>query len=156
VSDHCAGWLSTPCTNCTTTPSTFVISWYRRTVPARGSSCGSGKAVMGLRVREGCLLEFGTSGAPRSFPRRYGEWLMTTPLFVYYEGIDALSEHLASVGGRDWAEALTNAKRGGSTSGEILSNTGVVLRDLAESPDLRRYDVDGSGSTSEPVLCTLE
>jgi hypothetical protein len=36
VSDHCGGWLSIPCTNCTTTPSTFVISWHRRTVPARG------------------------------------------------------------------------------------------------------------------------
>src|ERR1700722_17711911 len=36
VSDHCAGWLSTPCNNCTATPSTFVISWYRRTGPARG------------------------------------------------------------------------------------------------------------------------
>lgn len=80
---------------------------------------------------------------------------MTTPLFAYYEGIDTLSEHLASVGAHAWAEALTNAKRGGSTSGEILSNTGVVLRDLAESEDVRRYQVEGEVARLQSECKTL-
>lgn len=68
--------------------------------------------------------------------------MASSPLFAYYEGIDRLSEQLASEGAHQWAEALTTAIRGGSTSGEILSNTGVVLRDLAQSPDVGRYNVD--------------
>jgi len=62
--------------------------------------------------------------------------LMPSPLDEYYEGIDRLSDHLALAGATVWAETLTAAKRGGSTFGEILSNTGVVLRGLAEDPAL--------------------
>lgn len=65
-----------------------------------------------------------------------------TRLSAYYQGIEALSDRLFSAGALDWAEALTAAMRGGSTSGEILSNTGVVLRNLAESPDLERCKVE--------------
>ena len=65
-----------------------------------------------------------------------------TPLFTYYEEIEALIQRLSSVGAEDWAESLTTALRGGTTSGEILSSTGVVLRDLAESPDARHYKVE--------------
>jgi hypothetical protein len=65
-----------------------------------------------------------------------------TPLSTFYEGIEALSDRLFSAGALDWAEALTAAKRGGSTSGEILSSIGIVLRNLAESPELRRCQVE--------------
>ncbi len=65
-----------------------------------------------------------------------------TPLYAYYEGIEALSDRLVTAGALDWAEALTAAMRSGSTSGEILSNTGVVLRNLAESPDLMRCRIE--------------
>jgi hypothetical protein len=41
----------------------------------------------------------------------YGERVMVTPLFAYYEGIDTLSDHLASVGAHNWAEALRNANK---------------------------------------------
>ncbi len=63
-------------------------------------------------------------------------------LFAYYDGIGRLSDRLAREGAHDWSEALTRAVRGGSTSGEILSRTGVVLRDLAKSPDVRRYSIE--------------
>lgn|GEM_PF-6899689 len=65
-----------------------------------------------------------------------------TRLFTYYEGIETLGHRLPLVGAQDWAEALTAAIRGGSTSGEILSNTGAILRDLAESTDAGSYNVE--------------
>ncbi len=74
--------------------------------------------------------------------RQYGDEVTQTPLSAYYEGIEALSDRLFSAGALDWAEALTAAMRDGSTSGEILSNTGVVLRNLAESPELGRCKVE--------------
>ena len=80
---------------------------------------------------------------------------MATPLYAFYEGIDTLSEHLASAGAHDWAEALTNAIRVGSTSGEILSNAGVVLRDLAESEDVRRFQVEGEVARLQSECKTL-
>jgi hypothetical protein len=65
-----------------------------------------------------------------------------SPLSSYYEGIEALSDRLFSAGALDWAEALTAAMRSGSTSGEILSNTRLVLRNLAESTDVERCKVE--------------
>jgi hypothetical protein len=84
------------------------------------------------------VLPLTCTGIPPLQPRRYGERMAQTPLSSYYEGIEALSDRLFSAGALDWAEALTAAMRSGSTSGEILSNTGVVLRNLAESPDVER------------------
>jgi hypothetical protein len=78
----------------------------------------------------------------RSAHRRYGESVTRTPLSTYYDGIQALSDRLFSAGALDWAEALTAAMKDGATPGEILSNTGVVLRNLAESPELRRSKVE--------------
>ena len=79
---------------------------------------------------------------PRSTLHHYGYRVALSPLFAYYEGIDRLSDQLTAVGAHDWADALTRAIRGGFTSGEILSNAGVVLRDLARSPDVERYNVE--------------
>ena len=50
----------------------------------------------------------------------------------YYEGIATLSESLALAEAREQAAELTNALRSGSTFGECLSNTGVVLRVLVK------------------------
>lgn len=52
----------------------------------------------------------------------------------YYEGIGNLSNSLALAGARDQATQLMNALRSGSTFGECLSNTGVVLRLLVNDP----------------------
>ncbi len=51
-------------------------------------------------------------------------------LFDYYEALDRLSDRLRNSGQRELADRLSDAKSGGSTSGEILSNTGIVLRSL--------------------------
>ena len=51
-------------------------------------------------------------------------------LFDYYDAIDRLCDRLRNSGQRELADRLSDAKSGGSTSGEILSNTGFVLRSL--------------------------
>ena len=65
-----------------------------------------------------------------------------TPLYTYYEDVESLSDRLSSTGAKDWAEALITGMRGSSTSGEVLQNIGVVLRDLAQSPDAERFGVE--------------
>lgn len=52
----------------------------------------------------------------------------------YYDGVDHLSDSLAIAGAGDQAADLMNALRSGSTFGECLSNTGVVLRVLVSDP----------------------
>jgi hypothetical protein len=54
---------------------------------------------------------------------------------AYYDGVDDLCERLRSLGEDAWATSLADAKRGGSTSGEILSHTGAVLHRLLFSPE---------------------
>ena len=51
-------------------------------------------------------------------------------LFDYYDALDRLTDRLHNSGEHGWADSLSDAKLGGSTSGEILSNTGVILRSL--------------------------
>jgi hypothetical protein len=52
----------------------------------------------------------------------------------YYEGVGNLSDSLALGGAKDQAAELMNALRSGSTFGECLSNTGVVLQVLVDDP----------------------
>ena len=66
-----------------------------------------------------------------------------TTLWDYYDGVDELCEHLRQAGAYSWAESIAHAKLGGCTFGEILSNTGALIRSLAQSPDADVYGVAG-------------
>jgi len=72
-----------------------------------------------------------------------------SPLFTYYADIESFIDRLSSMGAMDWAEALTSAMNSGSTSGEVLQNIGVVLRDFAQSPDAGGFGVDDEVSRLE-------
>ena len=52
----------------------------------------------------------------------------------YYTGVGTLTDSLALAGASEQAADLMNALRSGSTFGECLSNTGVVLRVLVNDP----------------------
>ena len=61
-------------------------------------------------------------------------------LYEYYDAIDDFCIRLRARHLDAWADQLTSAKSGGSTSGEILSTTGAALRALVDQetdPDLR-------------------
>ena len=53
----------------------------------------------------------------------------------YYARLEGLRERLVATGHGHWAIELLNAERAASTSGEALSNTGVVLKRLLDSTD---------------------
>ena len=52
---------------------------------------------------------------------------------VYYKRLEKLRAHLAATEQHGWADRLLSAERSATTSGEALSNTGVVLKALLES-----------------------
>jgi hypothetical protein len=56
----------------------------------------------------------------------------------YYEQIDALQRRLTAAGQPDIAYELEQAVRRGSTSSEILSETGVILGRLLDSGEAER------------------
>ena len=61
-------------------------------------------------------------------------------LYEYYDAIDDFCIRLRARHLDAWADQLTGAQAGGSTSGETLSNTAAVLRALVDQetdPDLR-------------------
>jgi len=53
---------------------------------------------------------------------------------TYYEDLERLRGKLIAAGLNSWASRLLSAERGAATSGEALSATGTVLRELQESP----------------------
>jgi len=59
----------------------------------------------------------------------------------YYEQIEALRSRLTEAGQPDIADALLQAERGGTTSSEILAETGVILRRLLESGEAERLQL---------------
>lgn len=65
---------------------------------------------------------------------------MADRLTTYYDGVDDLCLRLLAQDRSDIAEQLRTAMDGGATSGEILSHTGAVLRQLSDDPnhDIRR------------------
>jgi hypothetical protein len=58
---------------------------------------------------------------------------MEPHLLDYYRDLDVLCARLASAGLVEPAAQLSDAKAGGSTSGEILSTTGAILRQLQKT-----------------------
>jgi hypothetical protein len=54
----------------------------------------------------------------------------------YYDRLELLRDELAANGLEDWSRELLSAERSACTSGEVISNTGVVLRRLGRSSDL--------------------
>jgi hypothetical protein len=59
----------------------------------------------------------------------------------YYEQIAALRRRLTEAGQPEIADELLQAERGGTTSSEILSETGVILRRLLESGEAERLQL---------------
>ncbi len=53
----------------------------------------------------------------------------------YYSHLEHLRGRLVAAGQDKWAMELLAAERSASTSGEALSNTGVVLRRLLDSDE---------------------
>jgi hypothetical protein len=61
----------------------------------------------------------------------------------YYEQLASLRAALADAGAPDVAEELRQAERGGTTSSEILNDTGVILHRLMESGEADRLGLRG-------------
>jgi hypothetical protein len=59
----------------------------------------------------------------------------------YPEQLEALRRRLAQAGERKVAEELLQAERGGSTSSEILAETGTILRRLLESGEAQHLQL---------------
>jgi len=59
----------------------------------------------------------------------------------YYEHLEVLRRRLREVGEREVANELLQAERGGMTSGEILSNTAVILQRLLKSGEADRLQL---------------
>jgi hypothetical protein len=59
----------------------------------------------------------------------------------YYESLAALRQRLAAAGESGCAEVLLQAERGGTTSSEILAETGIVLRRLLETGAAERLQM---------------
>jgi hypothetical protein len=73
-------------------------------------------------------------------------------LFEFYGTIADLADRLRLIGRGDDGKALNDAVRGGSTSGEILTNVGVVLRDMRDVPAGFRSDLEASRSFVQEAL----
>jgi hypothetical protein len=55
---------------------------------------------------------------------------------VYFARLEQLRGRLVAAGHDDWAMKLLSAERSASTSGEALSNTGVVLKELLAATEM--------------------
>jgi hypothetical protein len=67
----------------------------------------------------------------------------------YYSRLEHLRGRLLAVGQDKWAVELLAAERSASTSGEALSNTGVVLRRLLDSDEPNLSDVRDEAASIE-------
>ncbi|MEY2450360.1 MAG: hypothetical protein QOH79_3836 [Acidimicrobiaceae bacterium] len=74
--------------------------------------------------------------------------LSPVTLDEFYEAVGSLSASLSEADRWDDAEVLEDAVRGGSTSGEILTNVGVVL-------DRLREQVPNLTTEIEPMLAFI-
>jgi hypothetical protein len=68
----------------------------------------------------------------------------------YYERLEWLRDKLADDGEATWSRRLLEAERGAATSGEALSNTGVVLREILADGSVKNEEV------RQAIRATLE